>query len=347
MMQLLLASAVLALSLPLPAQLLVSPAALATSEGSLSTALPLSGVCRFQQVHRDLRGAPVGLKGIRLRGDGFLASTARTLDVELLVSDGAYAGFSRAFDNNHGPLRLNTFTRKLVNLPALANPRPPAPFTISLPFDVQYPYSGSSDLLWEARVHAGNGAGLYLLDAEIGWPPDAVTHMSAGFGTGCVATGRTVAMAAGLDLEACFSAARHAATFWTIGGPPNVPSTLWIGTATGVTPIPGLCTSLYVAPLATFTGVTSAAGMHAVGPFGFPYSPVWVGLLLSCQSAALDAARNDPIKLSLSDRASAPVPTLPPGGAFPIRSLYSAGDQNALIGSMPSHNFAIVVGFER
>jgi hypothetical protein len=340
--------AVLAMALPVSAQLVVSPASLATIEGNSNNTYPFNNnMFRYQQVHGDLRGTPFLMKGIHIRGDGMYASPARTVDLELIVSNGPYVGFSQVFDANHGQIRFVTFTRKFVNLPALAvPPAPPAPFTVIFPFDMLYPHTGNFDVVWEARIHGNTTSASYIMDAHSHSPADVTSRTSTPFGTGCTASGRSLAVAAGSQFHAYAAAAQFAAMFWSANGPASLPSTMLLGTSALDVPVPGLCSNLYVAPLITVAAVTTADGLHAVGPLVLPYDPALVGLTLMHQTAGIDPTRSDAIKVAVSNRATNSVPAPPAGGAAPIRRLWLLGNATGPVGSMDG-NYGVVIGFDR
>jgi hypothetical protein len=233
--------AVLSLTLaPLSAQLIVSPASAATTEGNFTNFIPFTGVTRYQQVHGDLRGMPFMMKGLQFRGDGYASSSARTIDLELFVSNGPYVGFSMHFDNNHGPARTHVFLRKMVNLPVLTAPTtPPAPFAVIYPFDVQYTHAGNADIVWEARIHATTSTASYTLDAIQSLPGNFMSRSGGFSGTGCIATGRTTQMVPDSQFQT-FTTTAHSALFWSMEGPASVASAILIGTM-GASALPGLC----------------------------------------------------------------------------------------------------------
>ena len=334
-------------ALPLSAQLVVSPSAMATTEGNSNNTFPFNNVFRYQQVHGDLRGNPFLMKGIQIRGDGSFNSLARTVDMEIVVSNGPYVGFSQVFDANHGPLRFAAFLRKTVNLPALTMPTPPpAMFTVLFPFDAMYPHVGSFDVVWEARVHSNTSTSSYIMDANSGSPLDVNSRTSTPLGTGCTATGRTLAMAAGSQFHTYAAAAQFAVVFWSTNGPASLPGVMLVGASALDLPIPGLCSNLYVSPLMTFGGTTNADGLHVVGPFAVAYDPALVGLTLMHQSAGLDPTRTDPVKVAVSNRATNSLPPQPAGGAAPIRRLWLSGNATGALGSMDG-NYGVVIGFDR
>jgi hypothetical protein len=347
MTRVVLACAALAAALPLSAQLIVSPASVATTEGNSNNTFPFNNIFRYQQVHGDLRGTPFAMKGIQIRGDGSFNSAARTVDMEIFVSNGPYVGFSQVFDRNHGPVRINVFTRKMVNLPAFTIPMPPpAAFTAIFPFDTQYPHTGNFDVVWEARIYSNTSTASYIMDANSNTPADVASRSATLFGTGCVATGRTLAMAAGSQFHTYRMANSHAAVFWSVNGPATTPSTILIGTTALDLPIPGACTNLYVSPMVAFGGSTDADGLFAIGPFHAAYDPALVGASLISQGAGLDPARADPIKLSASNRATNSFPAQSTGSAALIRRLWLSGNPTGPVGSMDA-NYGVVIGFDR
>jgi hypothetical protein len=266
----------------------------------------------------------------------------------MFLSNGPYLGFSQLFDDNHGALYLNTFRRKLVNLPPFTAPTtPPARFTVVFPFDLPYPHLAIHDGVWEARVHSNSTTQTYVMDAHSGAPSDVSSRSSVATALGCVASGRQAPMTAGSQFHAYAAARLHAALFWSVSGPANAPSTILLGTAMIDAPVPGLCSNLFVQPLLSLAGVTSVDGLHAAGTYFLPYDPALVSVVLVQQGAALDTGRSDPIRVSVTNRAINLIPALPQGGADPIRRLWLLGNPTGQVGSMDSINYGLVVGFER
>src|SRR5688572_10895940 len=147
------------LTAAVPAQAtFTSPAGHASVEGeSLSSATaPFAFLeARLQVADGGQRGTPrPGLRRLELRRDGTQPSSstfgARTAFVAVLLAHTDVTALSSTFANNYAGAPTQVFTRKQLNLPdhAAAPATPPAPWTVTIPFDVSFSYSGTLDLLW-------------------------------------------------------------------------------------------------------------------------------------------------------------------------------------------------------
>ena len=162
----------LLLHVALPAQsFTVSPAALANVEGSHQLQAPCTFAGRWQQIHGDLRGTPMAVRGLRFRPDGWRYlphATARSLDCELWMSWGDYGQLSRCLDDNHLRMKANVMARRRVALPDnTQSAGMPEPWNVRFPLDATYVFPGVAfDPVWELRVYGNDQSGLgYDCDA--------------------------------------------------------------------------------------------------------------------------------------------------------------------------------------
>jgi hypothetical protein len=332
----------------------VSPAALAASEGNAANIYPFQMLGRYQQVHADLRGAPLRVIGLEFRRDGLLpgSDAERRLDCEIWMSEGSYERFSPVLDRNHETGRQVVLARRQVDLPRLTRPTtPPAPFTVALPFDVPFAYGGVADLVWELRIHANTGTSVpYQCDA---WRADAATTDVDGSdwtrrGTGCTVAGNVQPMTAGASVRTFLAANQISITLWALNAPRSQPSFLWLGVQETDLPIPGLCASFRVGgnPI-LLTGATDADGTCS-WQTTLPFDASLVNGTAMHQVLTLDPRRVGPLPVSASDLAIWTIPARPAGGGAPRAArAWNNGNVAGVIGTMDAMNFTLVTGFTR
>ncbi len=337
----------------LPAQPRVSPAFLANTEGNAANTYPWNFAGRYQQVHGDLRGQALAIRGLEFRRDGVQPGTMaeRRLDCEIWLSEGRYVEFAPAFAANHRSGMQRTQPRRLVDLPRLPAPiTPPAPWLVAFPFDAPFAYSGVEDLVWELRVHANTVTSVtYHTDAYSGAAvTDVNTSKATSVGTGCTASGNTQRMQADACVRTFQAADRITASLWCAHAPRSQASAMFLGSQPVDLQIPGLCTAFRVGgSTVVIPGTTDAEGLHFVQA-SVPFDAALVHASLIHQVVTVDPGRLGPLQLSASDLAVWAIPAKPaPGGAVPVARIWVNGPASWPIGTIDATNFALVTGFAR
>lgn len=323
-------------------QNVVSPRSLASTEGnSYHWALLSQQQSRFQQVESSLRGAARSFVAIAFRRDATQGGGAsRTASVDLWIAHGDRATFSNVFGSNFKGTPAIAYTQKPINLPDWTTKptTPPAPFTVTLPFDQPWAYSGQDDLVWDFSCYSSSIAGYDLYPVDRGY-----THWTYGatlsLGAGCTTTNGKFTI--GADSRASLARWDLALTF--SGAPSSAPLALLIGTTDLNFPVPGLCTNLRPLVAATVAIATSDAGGAASATLLFGFSLDMADFPVLLQAAAPDATQGG---LPFAASQGLFVRT-PPGLGGPLVEgayTYDTTNASASIGSGP-HSGAVVARF--
>lgn len=302
-------------------------------EGNSSTGIPLSYVsARVHQGDSSRIGLPLPLiSGMAFRRDraAGASSTARTVDITVLMGKTDITTFSSTFANNWLGTPVTVYTTKPTNLPDLtvAPPAPPAPFNVSIVFDTPFTYDGVDSLLWELQVDNGV-TGTYSLD----WVSAATT--TAGGTTTALGSGCTTPNGA-MSLTTSFSATLTTLnlSFSTLRAPSSAPLTLLFGLNDPNLSIPSLCHALRSDALLQLPlGTSGATGSLSGIVFPLPYNQSWAGVNLFTQVLAPDASQAA-LPLALSNGRQSPLP-LTSGGPAPtaMRRTYSTSSSSAPTG---------------
>jgi hypothetical protein len=135
------------------AQYTVSPAANANVQGNAANPYPLSFANgRYQQIHGDLRGTPLVLRGMSLRRGNRAQplATPRSVTLTVLCADSDLTKTSPTFAANYAAPPTTVFPAGQVGLPDWrTSGGTPEPWSIVVPFTVPFGYLGTTDLLWE------------------------------------------------------------------------------------------------------------------------------------------------------------------------------------------------------
>jgi hypothetical protein len=299
----------------------VSPAGLATVEGSSGNAYPWNSPVprRYLQLHGDLGPAPrvITALSFRVNADAADFTGTRTHDIEVWMGEGRPALEPRfRFDDNYVGPRTLVLPRTTVTFGPQGNCQLPGPsaFTgMDLVLATPFAYSGQHSLVWEVvyygQVAATGLAGTYTnCDAEQGIVTPAPSNVTGG---GCVATGQGTPMSHALS---CYDVAGTLVLNATVGAaPPGAPCVLALGAYDPAATWPGLCTVLRTdASLILALGTANALGdigtdTPALTTFTVPN--IAAGFVLKSQVVALDAARQQSLGVCLSDGRSAVLPT--------------------------------------
>jgi hypothetical protein len=315
----------------------VTPAANATKVGTASNTYPLYFQAgRYQQLHGDLKGTPRIMTALSLRKGGYTSSSAgaaRTLTCTLLVSNTNFGLPSTTFSANYDGTPVTAMPRGTVNLPSWSTSQgTPEPWTVHFPFATPYPHPGQKDFLWELQIHASTSSVPYFADT-VG---DSTLTSGAALGSGCISGGQTN----NHRLTGYLSTATHDNSLRLIPnssyGPATAAIALLAGTVNPNLTVPGLCETLFVVPLWTFSGVTTATGSWLPGPVAVvTHDASWVGVPLYAQLAALDASQSG-IPLSMSNGRSIPVPPMNTASPAPLYRIWNASSDVAATGSTDS-----------
>jgi len=183
---------------------IVSPVGAATVDGSGANGFPFASatVRRYQQIHSDLGAAPLQITSLSFRLSAGTTNYlgTRITDVELYMGEGVSAlQPSYTFDDNYVAPKTLVIPRSFITFgpQGQAVSPGPNPFTSNMDFLLPAPflYTGANSLVWELHnfgVTTG-AAGTYTTttDAEQGVVTAGTSTIT---GTGCIATGQTVAM---------------------------------------------------------------------------------------------------------------------------------------------------------
>lgn len=291
-----LAIAVLTFAAATAAQSVASPSPhYGTWEGDLWNAHPFSVDARLQQIHSDLGASAFAITKLTLRREGSLngvpqAGVAKTGTLVLKMAPSvASAAATNSFTANYAGTATTVFSGTFSLPPAWATPatQSPTPFDFPIVFTTPYVHLGTSSSLWDAQVSGlSNTDRVYLDHASSGFSLFANCAYDM-YGTGCTTpTGTMSARGTGQNLGGLGS---FNFGIRSTGAPANAPGVLLIGAGAIALTVPGLCSKLYVNPLAT---VPSAANSDAAGVLDtyvmVSGSAALIGVPVNLQAAAID-----------------------------------------------------------
>jgi hypothetical protein len=320
----------------------VSPLAYTNTAGNGGNTIPWwSATHHYMQLHGDLRGRVLVTQGISLRrqpSGTFTTAVARTVDLEMFCGPCNVLAPSATYANNYTSPATRVFNRKMANLPDWTQPASsPAPWNLVVAFDTPFVHTGASDLAWEALIYSTTSSGTYPTDAYSG----SVAATNVNSGTGCIATGRTTAMA--ISNRTTYNANTNMldASWTSTNGVGSVATAVLIGILNPNQPVPGLCTNLYAVPMVQLVGTSAAAGTFATPVVGMPWSPPIVGGKLHAQSACVDSGRTSGLPISASNGVETTMPDRP----ALVRRIW-ANDVNATTGSLSeSYPYGLITRF--
>ncbi|MEZ5967411.1 MAG: hypothetical protein R3F56_26475 [Planctomycetota bacterium] len=305
-------------------------------EGNSSTGIPFSYLsARVQQGDANRIGNPMpAINAIAFRRDRLAgsSSTARAVDVTVLMGKCNIGAFTNTFDNNWLSTPTTVYAQRTTNLPDISTSvPPPGPFVVTFPLDAPFNYDGIDSLLWEMRVDNGV-TGTYSLD----WSSAAINTAGAtstALGTGCTtpngAMSLTTSFTASItDLNLSFSTLRAAS---------NAPVVLALGLSDPNLGLPSLCTALRTDALLTLPlGVSGATGSLSSQVVTLPWNNSYAGLDLFTQVLSPDATQAS-TPIAFSNGRQSPLP-LTRGGAAPsgVQRTYSTTSSSAMTGITPT-----------
>jgi hypothetical protein len=319
------------LTLALAAQT-VSPVGYDKKMSDASNHLPFGastafGVCRYQQAHGDLTGAPLTVKEIafRRRAGGLNTFAGRTATLELLVGEGPFDSFAGSFAANYAAAPVVAIGKKEISLPELVATPGLQPFVAKLPLDAPWTYSGRDALLWETKVSKVVRTTVdYALDFVAGahGRRDGIPY-----GTGCNA-GATSAAAQLNDDDGTLRLLLQLAK-----APAASSGILLLGTSDPDLAIPGLCTRLHSdGALVLSLPPTDGSGNLSWRPVvRIANSAGYAGLELRLQAFFVDPQQS-PLPLSGTNGLQVAVPPPNPPGAM-VHRLFLNGSATGPIGT--------------
>ncbi|MEO6595622.1 MAG: hypothetical protein ABIP94_12790 [Planctomycetota bacterium] len=300
---------------------IISPTGAATVEGSGSNAFPFTSAVarRYQQLHGDLGPAPLVITQLSFRTNTGTTNNlgTRIIDCALFMGEGVDPlKPSYTFDNNFvGASKTLVIPQTMITFGPqgqLVAPGP-NPFTgnMDLLLTTPYVYSGANSLIWEMTYfgQTTGAAGTFSApDAEQGV---VTTGISTITGTGCVPTGGATAMTHTFPTVDIAGTLVMSAT--VASGPANSLCLLSIGTTNPNVPVAGFCGNVYSdLTILQFIGITDAAGAlttntPTLSTISLPNT--LVGITLTTQVYALDAASTLPLPFTGSNGRSVVVPS--------------------------------------
>jgi hypothetical protein len=258
---------------------------------------------RYQWTDGSQRGrARPNIHRLDLRRDGLApASTSfgpRATTLTVVMGHCRTSQLGNAFAANYVGATTTCLNRLAFNVPSHVAPpaNPPAPWTLVVPFAVNFSYDGVDDLLWEVIAENSAPAGEYSTDAHAG---GAGTSSALGTGCGAFLLGRGGPLAR--------SAAQVRLQVWATGGPLRRPGALFFGLTDPATDYGGLlCARLragmdLVVPVQTTQAGTIAS---AAAPLAFDLPGPPVPTTVYTQFVVLDPLAASPIPVRLSSAAS-------------------------------------------
>jgi hypothetical protein len=246
---------------------------------------------------------------------------------------------STTYASNYTAAPTKVYNRKMTNLPDWVAPQgSPTPWTLVLAFDTPYVHTGISDAAWEALIYSTTSSGSYFADAFSG--SNGNIAINAPSGAGCTATGQSQPMQL-THLSTYNLPASTLSMSWTSSlGVAGAPTAILLGLVNPNTPIPGLCTNLYVAPaLITMTGTASSAGAFTTPPVPVPWASSLANARVHAQAACPDPGQSGALKVA----ASQGLETRLPSGPIQVRRIW-ANDVNATVGSLSeSYPYGLII----
>lgn len=265
-----------ALLAPLAAQTVVySPAgANHCGGGSGNTILTYGQSATFQQLHdyRDMNftsgGKSLTIKGLSFRKSvGSTPWQPRTMEVQLTMGtttvtlDNAYRNRNFAGNFSSTPTTVLPFTK--ISIPFLRDTGSPNPPSLVLPFKNKFSWENKAgnNLIWEWRLKNNTSSTPMFADAVYynsgtSWGTSWGCRSPAE-GKACTATGRTSPANASTTLVGSSPINR---SFTLADVQPDQPALLFVGVTRQKTTLPGLCSSLELAPVFAVAGRTSSLG---------------------------------------------------------------------------------------
>lgn len=276
----------------------------------------------YQEVHSSWTGGGQKiLLGVGFRRgwgqEDIPANTARTADVTFTVGTGDRATFAKTsfagnYSNNSATV---VFPKAQVSMPDWRT-RPavaPAPFDVVFPFKVPYVYDGKSDFVWQIAYENCSESARTRYFCDRANTQKYLYSNGIPIGTGCTATGRTVAH--GLTSR-LYNYGPNGASYkmrlylQATNNPSSAPVAAAVGGVQLNLPLPGWCTNLVTLPLLYLPiGTSSSTGSLATRYYDSPYVASAVGTSLYVQAYSPDAGHPSGLSLTEGEKTTMP-PTI-------------------------------------
>lgn len=279
---------------------LVFPVWYAEAEGENTHTLPPFGAPIVQQINDEANGLQFAARSMTFRRDGLtgVGNGPTTVEVEVLMGGGDFAGFGFNLAQNWRSSPVTVFTRKSLQLPDWTNAPGcslVAPFDAPLPFDVPYAHDGLNALLWEMHQYSGTPAGFADLATSPGFGTgNEIWAQIRRLGTGC-ATSTSGTSPLGMQTEARIfldNGGNGTLSLGTCAAPTFAGSFVLLGDSDPALTVPGLCTQLHSsATVVVPVGTTGAAGRVVFQTRLGSWNPAYAGLSLFAQALALDSTQ--------------------------------------------------------
>ena len=325
-------------ALPLPAQSLISPTLYANGEAPNANGFPFSRQkFRQQQAHGDLRGAAWTITRMSFRRDQKFGGAKFNVTLEAFIGDTDISKMSTTFTANYLTTPTQAVNKKTLSLPDHLGviKVPPAPFSVVLPFDRQYLYLGTNDLLWEIRIHANSLAKDtgYFLDSHSGTTLAALGQQRV-TGAGCMAPGgRSLTLSNRVE-----TGDTNFTVQWDVHSAPlNAGCLLLVGLTNPNQQLPGWCTAIYSDALAMIPGKADDFGRFSTGRISLAHNNQGFGTVFHSQAWAGDSAIK-PLGIHGSNGVASAV-----SHKARLRRLFARGSPTAATGTLNKINDVVLV----
>lgn len=306
-----------------------SPAGYLTTEGSSNHDYILFKYndLTWQQLDATSVGqSPFNIQRISWRRDAVTGLDptwiARTVDIGVYLADSVLPGaVSESYAANYKNAPAYVFISRPVNLPDWTQPAvsTPAPWDFVIPLDQPWPYLGVDPFLWELRITNNTSNSDYGNDFQSVSGSTGSSNVGTAIGTGCIATGQTLAMSLAASFQNKF--VRFRTAFNVTRAAASSPAFLFLDSVQSNLPLPGLCGSVYALPtIQVPIGVSDSAGTVPEFALHLPFAASTVGLTLYSQAAVIDVGQTG-LPLALSNGRSNTFPATPTTPA-PVTRVY-------------------------
>ncbi len=213
------------------------------------------------------------------------------MDLELALAPSDFAATSATFAANHLAAPTTVLTRRMVSSPDFRT-QPvawPAPWNFELVFDAPYPHGGTTDLVFDLKIHSTTSGNPYECDAE-GGGSTALFGQVATVGAGCRTANGNMLLRSTWITD---TAPSRLTMSWSVErGPSNQTAVVLLGITNPAASFAGLCRgySLYTdAAILVLGGATDSVGRWSTVPtLSVPWRPAFAGASLTSQAAAVD-----------------------------------------------------------
>ena len=363
-MRILVPVSLLLVAVALPAQGVISPAHFTSLDANT-----YSRYCnpfgynqnnyRCLQVHDDLAGRTLTIKGLALRRDGGQTSSYKgyTVYADLFLSTAVTTAAKpdTTFDKNHGADKKGVLTFGKIDFPKTQPGIPPRPFEYKVPFATPFSFGGKGPLCWEVKIQANQNTSTVYLDSCSGSDSNPRALLMT-IGQGCKRDGSNYRFtAASTSASFNWPAKTGSVTLYCSYGPKSSLVFFFLGlskTNFGGLPLPfelpttksgssGAC-NLYTDILLLFPMFTDGNGYASQK---VPFTGLTMdfhGATLYCQAMGPDPKANGLGVITSDARA---IQFMGPYKAVPVGGVDSPGNVYATTGTVRA-NYGYVVRFD-